>query len=156
MVVLFVLLTPITSWSAMTCSESGSVDSTPNVRITNLVCTFNTTPGTAVYVLTSEQMGLLNDRLITGFYIIPGATGPTINFDLAIADSRGVNIVSASVNGLDVIDNSTSTGPIYGNTPEGLNYFPILHSKYPITVTVTNNAVNNSSFTLGIESLKMY
>lgn len=156
MAIFFMLVTPIISWSAMTCSESGSIDTTPNIRITNLICTFDTTSGTAVYTLDSGQMGLLNDRLITGFYTIPGTTGPTINSDLTIADSRGVNIVSASINGLDVVDNSTSTGPFYGNTTGGLNYFPILHSKYPVTITVTNNAVNNSLFTLSIESLRMY
>ena len=158
LLVLFLLLIPSVSFAAMTCVESGSLKTTPNVYVMNLVCTFDATPGTAVATLTSSIMGYLNDRIILSFRVIEGSTGPTDNSDLAIVDSRGSNILSATGNGADVIDNAAATGPFYGDgpTPGSTNALPIAHAAYPWTITVTNNAVNNSSFILSMDTVKMY
>ncbi len=149
------LMITVNSNAAMTCDIpdlKGNVGDN-NIRITNFVCTFNTTPGTASYTLTPSQMGYLNNRMVRHLYTIPGSTGPTINSDLSIIDSRGAILLSVIGNGADVVDNSTTNGPFYMDGT-GSNDIIIVHSEYPLTFTVTNNAVNNSSFTLSIESLR--
>jgi len=148
--------------AAMTCVETSRIKgSLPGSWHFDITCTFDATPGTAVGAIPTTApngrsmsiMEIINQGLIVyNFSIIPGATGPTDNSDLQIADSSGVIIISASGNGLDVIDNATITSQIMGDGQNsdrypkgnGLAWIP----------TVTNNAVNNSSFILGIDTLQ--
>lgn len=140
------------AWSAMTCVDSGSIiESDGAVEV--VTCTFDTTPGTASTTIPDTVMYRSRGRYIYSFSVKPGTTGPTINSDLAITDSRGVTILSAIGNGANVIDNATSTGPFYGDGPTvgTTNHYPKIHAGYAWTITVTNNAVNNSSFILYME-----
>lgn len=79
----------------------------------------------------------------------PGGTGPTDNSDLQILDASGATILSAAGNGANVIDNTAVNSVIYGDgpTPGSTNHAPKGDGE-AWTITVTNNAVNNSSFKL--------
>lgn len=141
--------------AAMECVDSGQIvpersRSGNNVQV--VTCTFDTTPGTAVDTIPTSVMAMLDDKYCQ-IDIEPGATGPTINSDLQIVDSRGVTLISASGSGLDVIDNATSTFGILAEGSAGTSLYIHAHAPYQWTVTVTNNAVNNSSFTMYIEAI---
>lgn len=160
-IALLVMLVSLSSslFAAMTCNISSEItDQNPIVKVVNLLCTFDATPGTAVYTLDSKEMGAINSRVIRHIITVPGSTGPTDNSDLGVTEARGSvahSILSASANGANVVDNATSTGPFYMDGPGSTNDTVIAHSSYPWTVTVTNNAVNNSSFTISLETFRI-
>ena len=142
--------------AAMTCVDSGQI--TPEKSGTDntlqvVTCTFDTTPGTAVATIPTTVMARLDNKFCW-LDIVPGATGPTNSSDLQIVDSRGLTIISAATNGLNVIDNTASTFGIMGQGEAGNSMFIHAHAPYQWTVTVTNNAVNNSSFVLYIEAIQ--
>jgi len=141
---------------AMTCVDSGQI--TPERSGTGntlqvVTCTFDTTPGTAVATIPTGVMARLDNKFCW-IDIVPGATGPTDNSDLQIVDSRGLTIISASGSGLNVIDNTASTFNIMGEGEAGNVAYLHPHAPYQWTVTVTNNAVNNSSFLMYIEAIQ--
>ena len=146
------------SFAAMTCvddgrSSAGGSDATVRLSVT---CTFDTTPGTAVAAIPASVMKYINDaRYVYTFKTIPGATGPTDNSDLQILDSDSIVILSASGNGANVIDNTAINSIIYGDGPTAgsTNHYPA-GDTMTWTITVTNNAVNNSSFTLIMQAVK--
>ena len=137
------------SYAAMTCVDDGITHLGFGEEYDfSMTCTFDTTPGTAVAAFPATIQSYLNlGYYVYTFTIIPGTTGPTDNSDLQIKDSVGRTIISASGNGANVIDNATITSVIYGDGPTAgsTNHYP-KGSHYAWTITVTNNAVNNSSF----------
>lgn len=160
--ILILLAFSLSASAAMTCVDADTVSgSSSTVRIGSndnwrlgVVCTFDTTPGTASAAMPTTIMRKLNGSLgyapyVYHFSTVPGSTGPTDNSDLAITDSSGATILSASGNGANVIDNATVTSVIYGDgpTPGSTNHYP-KGNGFTWTIAVTNNAVNNSSFTL--------
>jgi len=141
-------------FAAMVCVDSGSYTAATGRTMLKVTCTFDATPGTAEDDLPYTSMERGDGMFVYSFVTVPGSTGPTINSDLAIADCRGVNILDAATgHGANVIDNSTVNGPFYGDGPTiGTdNHNPLMHQWCAWTVTVTNNAVNNSSFILYME-----
>lgn len=141
--------------AAMTCVDSGQIvpeRSNYGNSVQVVTCTFDTTPGTAVATIPYTVMRYLDDRFCQ-IDIVPGTTGPTDNSDLQIVDSRGVTLISASGSGLNVIDNATSTYGILATNSAGGTSYIHAHAAWQWTVTVTNNAVNNSSFILYIEAM---
>jgi hypothetical protein len=139
------------AFAAMVCVDSGQTTGTRRGFVQVVTCTFDTTPGTASTTIPATVMMNADDMYVYSFATEPGSTGPTINSDLAIVDSRGVSIIKAAGNGADMIDNSTSSGPIKGDDIGTDDHNPIVHQSYAWTITVTNNAVNNSSFILYME-----
>lgn len=137
----------------MTCVDSGQFAGREGNSVQRVTCTFDTNPGTAVALIPQTVMTAMGEKYIYTFATAPGTTGPTDDCDLAIADSRGVTILSASGNGANVIKNATSVGPFYGDGPTAgsTKHFPKAHEDVPWTITVTNNAVNSSSFILYME-----
>jgi len=152
-VFLAALLLNAQAFAAMTCVDSGSYTGSRGGTMLKVTCTFDTTPGTAEDDIPYTVMERGDDQYVYSFATEDGSTGPTDNSDLAIADCRGVTILSATGNGANVIDNATSTGPFYGDGPiaGSTNHYPKMHQWCAWTVTVTNNAVNNSSFILYME-----
>lgn len=148
--------------AAMVCVEDGAArvkGSLPGSWHFEMVCTFDATPGTATdeFPTTApagqrwSMMEIINQGLfVYNMSIIPGATGPTDNSDLEIKDSNGVIFVSVAGNGLDVIDNATTTSQIMG---DGQNSDKFLKGNGLVwTITVTNNAVNNSSIRIPFDT----
>jgi len=136
------------SFAAMSCNETAT--SIGNGRwLLKVEMIFDTTPATATCTLSGDVMNAINRGLyIYDFNTVPGSTGPTDNSDLAIVDANTISIVSASGNGSNIVDNATNNkfygdGPTAGST----NIYP-LGDGNAWTITVTNNAVNNSSTTL--------
>jgi hypothetical protein len=162
--VLVILGTASTGMAAMTCVD-GKADGTvkngirsSNGQVVRLyaTCTHNTTPGTAVAALPANMQAAINNGLyVYRFSILPGATGPTDNSDLQILDADGLTIIAAAGNGANVIDNTAKTSVIYGDgpTPGSTNLYP-LGDGTAWTITVTNNAVNNSSWTLVMQATR--
>ena len=162
---LIILLSiPAVSMAAMTCAD-GKADGTVAAGIYSsnkqaariyVTCTFDTTPGTAVDDMPDNAQALLNNGWYAyRFSTIPGSTGPTDNSDLQILDGDDITILSAAGNGADVIDNATITPVILGDgvTAGSDNFFP-LGDGSPWEITVTNNAVNSSLFTLVIQAIR--
>lgn len=113
-----------------------------------VTCNFDTSPATAVAAMPAGVMDLIN----TGLYIYKFAIrygGTSDNSDLQILDEDGFTIISASGNGLNVIDNATNTSWIYGDGPTvgSTNAYPLGDGK-DWTITVTGNTENNSHFKL--------
>ena len=148
---LLCLLLPSVAGAAMTCVDDGVKywSASGDYRL-SMTCTFDTTPGTAVDTLPATIQAVIDRPVfVTAFSIVPGDTGPTDNSDLEIKDAVGRTIVSAAGNGANVIDETTVTSLIYGDGPTAgsTNHHPKGDGQ-EWTVTVTNNAVNSSSFQL--------
>jgi hypothetical protein len=147
----FLLTGASTATAAMTCVDDG-IRAWPGSKDHRLsmTCTFDTTPGTAVAAFPSTIQAVINKgAYVYQFTIKPGATGPTDNSDLQILDASGATIIAAAGNGANVIDNATVTSVIYGDGPTAgsTNHAPKGDGE-AWTTTVTNNAVNSSSFKL--------
>lgn len=164
LVVLLILLVPCQAMAAMTCvdgkadgtAKNGIISSNGRAARIFVTCTHDTTPGTAVAALPTNAQALVGN----GFYVyrfstIPGTTGPTDNSDLQILDADGLTILAAAGNGANVIDNTTKNTVIYGDgpTPGSTNLSPLGDGSV-WTITVTNNAVNNSSWTLVMQAIR--
>lgn len=148
--------TPI-AHSAMTCTETlnkwGSTNPELGKRKATLVlvCTANTSPATSVYTVSTNMMKTIEGMYAYTFLTRPGTTGPTDDSSLAIVDSLGSTYLYAAGNGASVVDNATVTQNYFDYPNSGANGFPMMKGLYPITLTVTDNIVNNSSFTLYID-----
>lgn len=120
----------------------------------HLTCTFDTTPGTAVATLDTDQMNLLDGKYLYTVTSVPGSTAPTDNSDLQISDSRGLLLLDPAgtdpaASGLNFID-ATTVKQVYFKGPNGSQY-PLINKAWALTFTVTNNAVNNSIVHLYIQ-----
>jgi hypothetical protein len=154
--VLTFLLVPTVSFGAMTCVQTAFFPLqlyTPAIQvqkyILHLTCTCDTTPGTATATLGTEIMRNLSGKYGYTITTDPGSTAPTDASDLAISDSRGLALLTATVNGLNLVD-ATTTEQEYFEGPNGDSY-PLFSAAFPLTITLTNNAVNNSIFNLYID-----
>lgn len=153
-----ILLAPAVSHGAMTCAQTSFAimpfDIKPDTRryTLGLTCTCDTTPGTAVATLGAEIMNNMDGKYGYTITIVPGGTAPTDNSDLAISDSRGLALLTAAGNGLNLVD-ATSTTEEYFEGPNG-DHYPLFKAAYPLTITLTNNAVNNSSFVAYIDMVE--
>ena len=137
--------------AAMTCVDDGirAWPGSKDYRL-SMTCTFNTTPGTAVAAFPATIQAIIDKGLyVYQFTTKPGSTGPTDNSDLQILDASAATILAAAGNGANVVDNATVTSVIYGDGPTAgsTNHNPKGDGE-AWTITVTNNAVNNSSFKL--------
>lgn len=145
---ILILFYPFCANSAMVCDETAT--SLGNGKwLLEVAMEFDTTPGTATCTLSGEVMDAINRGLyIYDFNLVPGSTGPTVNSDIAIADSDSKTIVSVTGNGANVVDNTTFS-KFYGdgNIAGSTNFYPLGDGK-AWTITITNNAVNNSTTTL--------
>ena len=156
---LILCLIPSLALGAMTCVDNDGSNlhkAQGDVYRIYITCTFDTTPGTAVANMPAVAQSIIDQgRYVYRFSIIPGTTGPTDNSDLQILDGNDLTIVSASGNGANVIDNATSTSWIYGDGPTAgsTNAYP-LGDGSPWEITVSNNAVNNSSFKMIMQAVK--
>ena len=137
------------SQAAMTCVDNGVGYAGEGRYRLSVTCTHDTTPGTAEDAVPTSLMSFINRGYIYMMRITPGATGPTDNSDLQIQDASGFDVVVAAGNGANVIDNATDTRFFLpdGATPGTDNYF-VMGDGQAWTITVTNNDVNNSSWTL--------
>lgn len=148
LIALILLATP--AFGAMTCVE-GAHEREARSKVVKLTCTADATPATSVATLDASMMEELGGMFLYSITTDPGATGPTDNSDLQIADSRGVNIVTATGNGANVIDNS-ATNQLTPEGPETI-FYQMAHSGYAWTITVTNNAVASSFFDIYFEMI---
>lgn len=102
--------------------------------------------------LTAAEMAHIGGKY--GYTLITknGTTGPTDNSDIAITDSRGVNFITSTGNGANIIDNA-ATNQEYFEGPNGDQY-PFINASYPWTITIHNDAVANSSVLLYVQTAK--
>ena len=156
------MLTASPAMAAMTCIDGNAAglyktgiysSNRQTVRL-YVTCTADNTPATMVDDMpTNAQAALDNGWYVYSFGIVPGSTGPTDNSDLQILDGDDLTILSAAGNGADVIDNATTTAGIIGDSAAGTEHLP-LGDGSPWEITVTNNAVNASSFTMVMQAIR--
>jgi hypothetical protein len=100
--------------------------------------------------LTAAQMEQLDGLFVYKVIVRPGATAPTDASDLAIEDSRGLVLMDATRNGLNLVD-ATSTLWNYTDGPTSGNHYHLLEEEFPVTITVTGNSVNSAIVILDLE-----
>ena len=126
---------------AMVCTTS-YIKRQRNGVIASVLCTFDTTPGTATDTLPDDVQAMVNDHFVHAIYTIPGATGPTDDSDLAITDAEGKAIYT----GTNVIDNATVNGPLLPVGPTtAKDWHHPMGDGNDWTITITNNAVDSST-----------
>jgi len=120
-----------------------------------ITCTFDDDPGTAVDTIPAAIMRQLDDMYLYTIVTKPGSTAPTDQSDMAITDCNSVTILSASNNGQDVIDATSTVGPFYAENGAGDNFYPKIHEWCAWTVTVTNQEVDTGAiFIMYFEAVK--
>jgi hypothetical protein len=142
------LLCSSTVDAAMTCaldtSEGKSIKKygkyKDKLRVT-AVCTFDTSPGTAVAVLPQAIMTPMDGMYVLLVTVSPGSTAPDAA-SVAISDSNGLALMTAAANGLNLV-HATSTLDEYLEGPNGDSYH-LVDANLPWTVTVTDQATNNA------------
>ena len=128
--------------AAMTCDRSGYVSrGNNNTGIYTVTCTFDTTPGTAAYTFTREEMSAMNGSWVTLVTARPGGTPPDAA-SVAIADSKGTPLMTAAGNGLNLI-HATNTLSEYLEGPNG-DHYHVADAANPWTITVSDQATNNA------------
>ena len=128
-------------YAAMTCDRSGYVSRNNDTAIYTITCTFDTTPGTAAYTMTESEMKPLSGAWVTLVTARPGGTAPDAA-SVAIADSKGADLMTAAGNGLNLI-HATDTLSEYLEGPNGDHYHVADHDN-PWTITVSDQATNNA------------
>lgn len=142
--ILFCLIC-VPAWAGMTCTEIATSIAPGKWRL-DVLMEFDTTPGTATCTLSGEVMDKINEL---GLYIyensglnVSGETNATATSDLAISDSVGKVILSATGNGANFLNNSGK--PFYGDNAGGGNHYSVGLGR-DWTLTVTENVVSNST-----------
>jgi len=108
-----------------------------------------TYPATSTGTKTNSTHNRTFTEHITGWFlqkiiVDPGATAPTVNSDLTITDSHGIDILDG--NGTDLIHNTTSKQS-YFMIAGVTSLQPILGD---LTVTITNNSVNSAIIVISL------
>ena len=148
LIILIFMLIPSISFAAMTCTGTANSISENKWEV-RIQMTFDTTPGTASCALPASVLNKMKGLYLYKIATIPGTVGPTEDTDLQILDSDGVTILSASGFGANIIDNTAVNSVVIpdGKVAGTDKFYPLVDGK-TWTATVTNNAVNNSSYTL--------
>jgi hypothetical protein len=127
---------------AMVCTKSKLTHLANGKIAAHILCTFDTTPGTAVDTVPDAIMAAINSGFIHAIYTKPGGTGPTDNADVAIADADGKTIWT----GTDKLHSSNTLGPFLPAGPTtAKDWHNPMGDGSAWTITITNNAVNNST-----------
>jgi hypothetical protein len=92
-----------------------------------------------------------------GFYVYEivsysGATTVTADSDLAITDSLGRTVMSATGNGLNFVDDNT-VQTAYTEGPNGDHYY-LVDKNIPLTFTISNNDVASAKHRFRISKVK--
>ena len=112
-----------------------------------LLCTAHT-DNSLVVTLNDTIMKRMGGSFVLGLNSIPGATKPTTDSDLEIADSDGVSLLGT--NGTDFIDDTDSRATMLYNSKLSINIQPLVVADNNWVVTLSNNAVASAVFTLKI------
>lgn len=98
-----------------------------------------TAAGALACTVDATNMAKLSGKFFYITTIYPGSVAPTDASDLAITDSRGLSLVTATVNGINAVDATTVTQAL--TEGPGIDHYQIVHEEYALTYTVTNNIV---------------
>jgi len=134
-------------------SYTYTLSSSNKKKWVTLVCTADT-DGSFDITLSAAIMNFMAGNYCRCIKAAPttDGTAPTNNSDLSITDSFGVVLMSASVNGANLIPAALPALWNYCDGPlsAGSDY-PLVDANYAWTMSVTNNIVNGADFTLIIE-----
>ena len=149
---LFSVFLASTAHAACVCTDAGlqGLGQAGKVRVV-WTCTADTTPGTCTDAVEDSTMQAIGGRYLYTITTYPGGTAPTDATDLAITDSISKSYLSATGNGANLID-ATSTLWNFADGGVGAeNMYPLIHADRALTFTVTNQAVNNAVFYIEFE-----
>lgn len=118
-----------------------------------VTCTADASDASMSAAVPSTAMRQLSGRYIYNIVTYPGGTAPTDNSDIAIADSDSYDVVTASGNGLNKID-ATTTRAFYTEGPDGGDEYYLVHEDKTLTITQSNNSVNSAIVNYLFRSVK--
>jgi hypothetical protein len=120
--------------AAGTCTVAYT-NPTRSVRLATVTCT--AASDDATYPSTTILLG-------TGWIYLaetnPGSTGPTDNYDMVVNNTAGVDVMGGALMNRDISNTERAT-PALSGWVDG-----------PLTLVVTNNAVNSATFVLKLWS----
>jgi len=146
------LLVAGNSYAAMSCDETWYVSrGGTGTGVYTITCTFDTTPGTAAYTLTRDEMSPMSGSWVTLVTVRPGGTAPD-EASVAIADSKGAALMTAAGNGATLV-HATLTKSEYLEGPNG-DHYHVADASNPWTITVTDQATNNAVVLFDFELAK--
>jgi len=158
LVFLFCLFFPLSVFAGGTCAvtEFPDISDVGKMgKIVRLTCTASASDGSMAYTLTSTDMAKLAGYYLytVTVYPTPGGTAPTDLSDLAITDDRGVVILSATSNGANIVDATSSYQILPERTSqEGTSdFYQKIHYDKELTVAITNSIVNSANVTIDLD-----
>lgn len=140
------MLTPGMAWGAGTITYVSNSDVAMTIE-----CTAHT-DGSFEADLSDAMMSDLHGFFIYEITSYYGATTVTADSDLAITDSIGRTVMSATGNGANFIDDNTIQ-TAYTEGPNGDHYY-LVDKNIPLTFTITGNAVASATHRLRISKSK--
>jgi hypothetical protein len=103
-------------------------------------CTFTCgtdSAGSATYAAKATPFNI--DGWVMYVITNPGSTGPTDDYDITLTDDDGVDIMGGALLNRD-ITNSEQAAPLIAT-----GYYRDRYVSGPLTLTITNNSVNNAT-----------
>jgi hypothetical protein len=137
LVVALLLAWPATLWAAGTITQS--YVAVGNIRKVVFTCTADAAAATfPATVLT----GKIEGRLIA-IETDPGSTAPTDNYDIAITDALGLDVLQGAGQNRDTVT-TESAAIVFASTSVN----PVVDESDTLTLAITNNAVNSATITI--------
>ena len=136
------------SHAAITCTEGTTVHEIGGHLNVVVNVQFDTSPGTATCTLDSSIMSEMIGQVLYSLTIVNGATGASAATDLQIKDSRGQYLVDPASRGANIGGDNVVNQILPEIYPSDAPFFQKMYTAYPLTITFTSNAVNNSSLDL--------
>ncbi|MFA5436454.1 MAG: hypothetical protein WC372_10500 [Candidatus Neomarinimicrobiota bacterium] len=140
------LLSPCLAWGAGTIAYVANSDVAMTIE-----CTAHT-DGTFEADLSDAMMSDLHGFYVYEIVSYSGATTVTADSDLAITDSLGRTVMSATGNGLNFVDDNT-VQTAYTEGPNGDHYY-LVDKNIPLTFTISNNDVASAKHRFRISKVK--
>ena len=138
----------VKSFAACTCADSidthGLIPLGQGKYRVEITCTADATPGTCTDALDADVMAAMAGKYLYTITTYPGGTAPTDATDLAITDSISKSYLSATGNGANLIDATSTLWDFADGGVGSENMYPLIHGDRPLTFTITNQAVNNA------------
>lgn len=150
--IILLLIPGLAMATAESCTYVCKSDGPNGGRKVTMTCTADSTDGSMDVTLDSTQLcddgvtqvqDFMDPLWIYTITARPGGTAPTDASDFSMVDANGKTCVSATANGLNVID-ATSTVEFYTEGPGGVSHYQRVDKDNDLTFSITNNIVNSA------------
>lgn len=139
-VLLFVLAAPCAAQTATVTYDDGQDGTGYRAGVRKVLIDWTSDSGGAVSVTTRKISGTLIKGVTD-----PGATAPTDNYDIAVTDEEGVDVLAACQSSLQNRDTATSEQAYFllldaAGTPLAQSLHPVVCDKLTVAITNAGNA----------------